>query len=79
MNYTLSDIEHGKESKFWKAVTTKLEEFLADIHTSMEDPENEFGDFKSLSGSALAIRRMMVIPDVLMLDFEKELENKQEG
>lgn len=71
---SVRELEDFIESKPWKAVLEKLEEFLADIHIEMENPKNEFGDYKELSGNAGAIRRVMVIPDVLKHDAEIRLE-----
>lgn len=71
---SVRELEDFMESKPWKAIKEKLEEFLTDIHIEMENPKNEFGDYKELSGNAGAVRRMMVIPDVLKHDAELRLE-----
>jgi hypothetical protein len=74
--YQLSvrEIEDAKASKFWRAIEERLEEFLVDIHLQFENPENELGDYKHLSGNALTVRRVLAIPEVLIAEAESRAE-----
>ena len=76
---SVRELQDFKESKFWRVVEERLDEFLEDIRTELENPDNDLGLFKHLSGSAFAIRRMKAIPNVLIDEAEdREVEMMEE-
>lgn len=78
---SIEEIEAAENSKFWKAVTMLVLEWLTDIHVELEDlsKENTLADFKWLAGNAQTARRILIAPEMLKDYIKQEyLENRKE-
>jgi hypothetical protein len=73
---SISEIEAGENTPFWKEVKKILTEWLEDVHVESEDTDNEtdYGTFKRLGGSAKAIRRLRALPEIMKEEYLLEFE-----
>ena len=55
------------DSTIWEDLLNELKLWLRDVHGDLEDPtgENPVGTLRRLGGNAQAIRRFMLMPEVI--------------
>ncbi len=71
-------------STIWRDFKHELDEWLNDIHLSLEDPSRDMPDktLHRLGGSAEVVRRVLKMPEVIIMNIEDDLrvdEAEREG
>jgi hypothetical protein len=69
----------GVKTIFWQDIKAELEIWLSDIRTMAEDPDGSLSNksLHRLGGNAESIRRMLLLPDVLLSIKRDELKRRE--
>ena len=63
-------------SLVWRDILQELEEWLKDVHDALEDPDGETEDktLHRLGGNAQAIRRFILLPEIMRDNIKMDSE-----
>jgi len=74
---TVYDFEQFVRGSIWKDMQEELGIWLEEIQKSLENPEAEEAVLRRLQGNAETIRKVLMLPEVVMHNLKLELEEEE--
>lgn len=73
------EIEAFLNSSIWEDFKTEIEAWLEDIRDTLENKERtpDFETLKELQGSAESLRKVLLMPNVVLDSIREDLENER--